>query len=112
MQIGLYRKAIAVFLTGLVGVLAQFAPGIADQIGPETIAVVSAAVATLFAVFVSDRFKGVPVNEAATHFINGLIDGRVVVQDDVPAAGGNQVYDPSGAPNVVDIRAKQPRQDE
>lgn len=106
MQIGLYRKAIAVFLTGLVGVVAQFAPGIADHIGPETIAVMSAALTTLFAVFVSDRFKGVPVNEAAEIFITSLADGRLQV---VSGEGdGVVVHDPSGAPNVVDIRSRNP----
>lgn len=77
MQIGLYRKAIAVFLTSLVGVVAQFVPGISDHVGAEFISVASALLATIFAVFVSDRFKGVPVNEAAAVFIDALSDGRI-----------------------------------
>lgn len=65
MKIGLYRKAIAVLLTAALGVAAQFVPALADQIGAETIAAASGALAVLVAWKTENRLDGWNVNDLA-----------------------------------------------
>lgn len=82
MNLGLYRKAIAVFLTQLVGILAQFAPGVAEHIGPESIQLLAFAASTVVALLVSDKVGGWRVNDLAKALLSAAADlGR-----DVPPA--------------------------
>lgn len=73
-----YRKAIAALLAGVLGLSAQFIPGVSDQVGPEVIQVVSVLLAAGAAFAFSNRVEGFNVNDLARFVINSL-DGDVSV---------------------------------
>lgn len=110
MNLGLYRKAIAVFITQLVGILALYAPGIAQHIGPETIQLLAFVASTVVALIVSDKVGGWKVNDLAKALLAAASDiGRDVPPTAVvvePVAGKETtlvVTDPPPA-NVVPLR--------
>lgn len=118
MSLGLYRKAIAVFITQLVGILAQFAPGVAATIGPETIAVASAILSAVVALLVSDKMDGFKVNDLAKALLDAATDlGRTVVPDAVATVTATDKVaavvlpaplPPGPAANVVRLRPEPP----
>lgn len=66
-----YRKAFAVALTAVLGLVAQFIPALA-VVGPETIAMVAAALSVAACYFIENRDHGqnvIKVAETATEII-------------------------------------------
>lgn len=114
MNLGLYRKAIAVFITQLVGILAQFAPGVAAAIGPETIQLLALLASTIVALLVSDKLDGFKVNDLAKALLKAATDmGREMTPDAVATVTATDkvaavvLPDPTPLPppeNVVRLR--------
>ena len=114
MNLGLYRKAIAVFITQLVGILAQFAPGVAAAIGPETIQLLALLASTIVALLVSDKLDGFKVNDLAKALLKAATDmGREMTPDAVATVTATDkvaavvLPDPTPPPppeNVVRLR--------
>ena len=113
MNLGLYRKAIAVFITQLVGILALYAPGAAQHIGPETIQLLAFVASTAVALVVSEKVGGWKVNDLAKALLAAASDiGRdvppaVVVQPEAGKETTLVVTDPPPA-NVVPLRPDAP----
>lgn len=118
MKLGLYRKAIAVFLTQAVALLAIYSPGVAANIGPETIQVVAMLLSVIVAVVVSDKLDGFKVNDLARALMEAATDlGREMTPDAVATVTANgqaaavvlpTPTPPPPAENVVRLRPDAP----
>lgn len=84
---GRYAKAIAAAITGLVGLVAMFAPGVREFATPEAIAAVSTVVSTVLVYLVPNTFGGVNVNDLADATVEAWLDGPPEDDDEDPTGG-------------------------
>lgn len=99
MQIGLYRKAFAVLLTGFLGVAALFVPGIDAYVGPEVIAVASTFAAAIAAFAVANKMDGFNVNDLAAALLEAAEELEAAEAEADAKTATNVAYIVRGQPD-------------